>query len=116
MIYICIVLKIKTAVKIAKKLIIREMKSKIYNVAVLGYILDRQSISRSEILAKFDIEFDKRRAIKKDEVLQEIQNRYPEIIENSVEWDVVEAEYRCNGLLNTVKYIHMGGYIPKMNQ
>lgn len=92
------------------------MQPKIYNVVVLGYTLDKQIISRSAMLAKFDIEFDKRRAIKKDEVLQEIQNRYPEIIENSVEWDVVEAEYRCNGLLNTAKFIHMGGYIPKMNQ
>ena len=77
MIYICVVLIIKTAVKIAKKLIIREMKSKIYKVMVLGYTLDKRRISRSETLAKFDIEFTKRRAIKEDEVLQEIYNRYP---------------------------------------
>lgn len=94
----------------------REVKSKIYKVVVLGYTLDRQRISRSETLAKFDIEFAKRRAIKEDEVLQEIHNRYPEIIEHSTEWDVVEAEYRCNGLLNTAKFIHMGGCIPEMNQ
>ncbi len=92
------------------------MKSKIYKVVVLGYMLDRQRIARSAMLAKFDIEFAKRRAIKEDEVLQEIHNRHPEIIENATEWDVVEAEYRCNGLLNTAKFIHMGGYIPKMNQ
>lgn len=92
------------------------MKSKIYKVMVLGYMLDRQRISRSATLAKFDIEFAKRRAIKEDEVLQEVHNRYPEIIENSTEWDVVEVEYRCNGLLNTAKFIHMGGYIPEMNQ
>ncbi len=92
------------------------MKSKIYKVMVLGYTLDRRRIARSETLAKFDIEFTKRRAIKEDEVLQEIYNRYPEIIENSTKWDVVEAEYRCNGLLNTARYIHMGGYDPEMSR
>lgn len=104
------------AVKIAKKLIIHEMKRKIYKVVVLGYMFDGRRISRSAMLAKFDIEFNKRRAIKEDEVLQEIYNRCPEIVKNSTEWDVVEAEYRCNGLLNTAKFIHMGGYIPSMNQ
>lgn len=112
MIYICIVLKIKTGVKIVKNLIIRDVKKKIYKVMVMGYTLERQRIARSATLAKFDIEFTKRRAIKEDEVLQEVYDRYPEIAENSTDWDVVEVEYRCNGLLNTAKFIHVGGYVP----
>lgn len=98
-----------------KNLIIREVKTKIYQVMISGYMLERQRISRSETLAKFDIEFSKRRAIKEDEVLQEVYQRHPELVENSTAWDVVEVEYRCNGLLNTAKYIHMGGYAPQMN-
>lgn len=98
-----------------KNLIIREVKKKIYTVMVVGYTLERQRIARSATLAQFDIEFTKRRAIKEGEVLQEGCDRYPEIIENFTDWDVVEVEYRCNGLLNTAKFIHMGGYIPPMN-
>lgn len=92
------------------------MKSKIYEVAVAGYMLDGRKISRSASLARFEIEFPKRRAIREEEVLQEIYSRHPEIVERSTEWDVVEVAYCCNGLLNTVKYILMDGYIPGVNQ
>lgn len=98
-----------------KNLIIREVKTKIYKVMVLGYTLERQRIARSATLAKFNIEFTKRRAIKEDEVLQEVYNRHPEMVENATEWDVVEVEYLCNGLLNTAKFIHIGGCVPQMN-
>lgn len=91
------------------------MKTKIYKVMVLGYTLERRLISRSATLAKFDIEFTKRRAIKEEEVLREVYSRHPEIIEKSTGWDVVEVEYRCNGLLNTAKFIHIGGYNPMAN-
>lgn len=91
------------------------MKKKIYNVMVMGCMLKRQYIARSATLAKFNIEFSKRRAIKEAEVLQEVCQRHPELVENSTAWDVVEVEYRCNGLLNTAKFIHMGGRVSQMN-
>jgi hypothetical protein len=82
------------------------MKTKIYNVKVYGYTSDRNGrFSTVRSLGAFDLPSTRRGTISTDELRRAIGEHCPNLEAESADLEHVEAEYRCNGFLNNLKFL-----------